>query len=187
MQDDRYINFNWGSDSPFPGLIPPNDFSVRWTRSEFIPSGHYKVTLQSDDGARLWLNDRVIINNYVNPTLEPITVEVWSPGATADLRVDFFDRSQIAAVSLGFLKVPNSPGSSTGGFVVPGVPNIPPAGGSGGSGGSGGGAARWLRWRVWRRYKPDHPAVSRRPLSVRLQRGCHLCFQSERAPRAVDG
>lgn len=138
VQDDRYLNFNWGSDSPFPGLIPPNDFSVRWTRSEFIPWGHYKVTLRSDDGARLWLNGRVIINNYVNPSLEPQSIEVWSPGDMADLRVDFYDRSKTAAIALSMEKIPNSPGANGSLFVVPGVPNIPPAGGSGGTGGSGG-------------------------------------------------
>ncbi len=33
VRNDRDIDFDWGSDSPAPG-VPDDNFSVRWTREE---------------------------------------------------------------------------------------------------------------------------------------------------------
>ena len=56
-QIDSAIDFDWGDDSPAPG-IPDNDFTVRWTGSLLTNSaGTYYFRADRDDGFRLYINN----------------------------------------------------------------------------------------------------------------------------------
>jgi hypothetical protein len=56
VRNDAQINFNWGTDSPAPGQIGTDNFSVRWTQTRDFPAGLYHFTMTVDDGGRLWVN-----------------------------------------------------------------------------------------------------------------------------------
>lgn len=55
---DPVVKFDWGEDSPEQDMLEPVEFSVRWQGSVYAPdSGEYEFILQTDNGARLWIND----------------------------------------------------------------------------------------------------------------------------------
>jgi PA14 domain/CotH kinase protein/Lamin Tail Domain/Bacterial Ig domain/Chitobiase/beta-hexosaminidase C-terminal domain len=59
------VNFNWGTGSAAAGLLPADDFSVRWQgRIEAPVSGAYYLQTNSDDGVRVWVNGALVINNW---------------------------------------------------------------------------------------------------------------------------
>ena len=61
---DKSINFDWGLGSPNP-LIRSDRFSVRWQGIVISPTTEkYTFITQSDDGVRLWVNNKEIINNW---------------------------------------------------------------------------------------------------------------------------
>src|SRR5437879_4845790 len=59
---DSTINFDWWG-SPIWG-IPADNFTVRWTGS-VLPkyTEDYRFYTISDDGVRLWINDKLVIDN----------------------------------------------------------------------------------------------------------------------------
>ncbi len=61
---DPNINFDWGGKSPVEG-IPADLVSVIWT-GQLLPktSETYTIYLTVDDGARLWLGDRLLIDAW---------------------------------------------------------------------------------------------------------------------------
>ena len=63
---DSQINFNWGNGGPKEGFNVDN-FSVRWT-FDLIPekTGNYILDVLSDDGVRLYLNNRLVISDWTN-------------------------------------------------------------------------------------------------------------------------
>ena len=62
---DPQIDFNW-SDAPAAGLTH-NYFSVRWTGSVLAQeAGDYTFVTTSDDGVRLWVDDKQIIDDWSN-------------------------------------------------------------------------------------------------------------------------
>ncbi|GMU24736.1 MAG: hypothetical protein AMXMBFR13_48080 [Phycisphaerae bacterium] len=64
VRRDSSINFDWGSGSP-SALISSNTFSVRWTGQVKAPATNdYTFYTVSDDGVRLWLDGRLIIDNW---------------------------------------------------------------------------------------------------------------------------
>ena len=64
VRDDRYLNHNWGSGSPASGVIGNDNFSARWTKTLSGAPGNDHITMTSDDGARLYVNNQLIIDNW---------------------------------------------------------------------------------------------------------------------------
>src|SRR5205085_1192025 len=79
---DPRIAFRWDRGSPTDDMIArgelsgdhalPNDnFSVRWSGILTPPvTGKYELTISSNDGSRLYLNDQLLIDNWeITPRL----------------------------------------------------------------------------------------------------------------------
>ncbi|MEA3224944.1 MAG: PA14 domain-containing protein, partial [Planctomycetota bacterium] len=63
---DPTVDFDWGNGPADPSLRSDN-FAVRWIGEIEAPaSDTYTFHTQSDDGIRLWVNGRLIINNWTD-------------------------------------------------------------------------------------------------------------------------
>ncbi|MBA3700069.1 MAG: hypothetical protein H0W78_14565, partial [Planctomycetes bacterium] len=62
---DTQVNFDWANGSPAPGVVPTNNFSVRWD-GEIVPRFNeaYTLTFRTDDGVRVWFNGLLIVNHW---------------------------------------------------------------------------------------------------------------------------
>jgi hypothetical protein len=74
IRDDANIDFNWDLGSPAEG-IPSDHFSVRWSRTSYLEEGLYRFTINVDDGARLWVDDELIIDDWTNRPLRELTAD----------------------------------------------------------------------------------------------------------------
>jgi hypothetical protein len=61
IRDDDRLDFDWGLGSP-DQLIPPDRFSVRWTRSIDLEAGTYRFDLVVDDGVRFWIDNLLVLD-----------------------------------------------------------------------------------------------------------------------------
>lgn len=98
---DPTVAFDWGRGSPAPG-VDPDTFSVRWT-GFVVPrySQTYTFATTSDDGVRLWVDGRLIIDQW-NPHSRRVdtgTVTLVA-GARVPLRLEYFDRTHSAVAQL---------------------------------------------------------------------------------------
>lgn len=63
-QDDQQINFSWGAGAP-SSQLPVDNFSTRWTGYVYVDTpGQYTFFTESDDGVRVTLNGKQVINNW---------------------------------------------------------------------------------------------------------------------------
>lgn len=63
VRDDSAVNFDWGTGSPGSGVNRDN-FSARWTGFVHLGAGTHTFHVTTDDGARLWVNDQLIIDQW---------------------------------------------------------------------------------------------------------------------------
>ena len=62
---DGKIDFRWGRSSPHPKIT--DNFSVRWEGElEIDKSDHYTFYINSDEGTKLFLDDELIIDTWLN-------------------------------------------------------------------------------------------------------------------------
>ena len=91
VRRDLTVDFDWGHDEPAPGL-PAEHFSVRWLGWLVVPTtGLYRFQVSVDDGMRVWLNDRVLLNEWRNQPRREYAVNVpLTAGVAYRLRVDYY-------------------------------------------------------------------------------------------------
>ncbi|MBV9851266.1 MAG: glycoside hydrolase family 3 C-terminal domain-containing protein [Armatimonadetes bacterium] len=102
---DRQIQFDWNSRPPAPGVARTN-FSVRWTGRLVAPAtGRYTLALTADDGCRLFLDGRRLIDHWVESSGTPQTVAVnLVAGRAYGLRVEYFQAGGQAFAQLNWTR-----------------------------------------------------------------------------------
>jgi hypothetical protein len=71
-RSEKSIDFDWGYGSP-DARIPPDNFSVSWTRTVDFEPGLYRFTTTTDDGVRLWVGEQVVIDRWRDQLPLPTT------------------------------------------------------------------------------------------------------------------
>jgi hypothetical protein len=94
------INYDWGTGSPAPGTINADFFSARWSRSVYFSAGNYRFTTQSDDGIRVFVGDRLIIDNWSSHPIQTDTADVDLGAGTYTIRVDYYENAGDAVAKL---------------------------------------------------------------------------------------
>ena len=89
VRDDRYLNQNWGEASPGPG-VNSDLWSARWTRQVAVQPGRYRVVATSDDGSRVWVNNQLVIDNWIDQTTTR-SAEITANGNVATVVVEYYD------------------------------------------------------------------------------------------------
>ncbi len=105
VRSDLAIEFNWQDGSPAPN-INPDRFSVRWKRTVDLPAGSYRFEMTVDDGARLWVNGRLLIDAWEVQLPQTYTAEMYLPGGPTPIRMEYFDSLGHAVARLTWRQVP---------------------------------------------------------------------------------
>ncbi|HEY0762280.1 MAG TPA: glycoside hydrolase family 3 C-terminal domain-containing protein [Pyrinomonadaceae bacterium] len=96
---EREVNYDWGMEGPAPG-IPADDFSARWT-GKLVPakSGKYRFGAIADDGVRVYLDGKLITEDWTDHAPATITGEVTlEAGKSYDIKMEYYE-SKIGAVA----------------------------------------------------------------------------------------
>lgn len=98
---DALIDFNWNHEQPMPG-VPAEEFTVRWTGWLVPPvTGHYVLHLAVDDGARLWLDGKQLLDEWRGQPLGYYVVPVdLQAGRPYRLRLDYCQYSRDATARM---------------------------------------------------------------------------------------
>ena len=106
---DSTIDFDWGQSAPFADMNS-NGFSVRWVGRVIVSnSEHYTFHTVTDDGVRLWINNKLIIDawrdEFLNLAATPLLL---IGGQTNEMRMEMFDARDRAVARL-FWSSPTTP------------------------------------------------------------------------------
>ncbi|MCX7847786.1 MAG: PA14 domain-containing protein [bacterium] len=98
---DPVIAFDYADHSPLPGLCKPDHFSIRWTGWLSLPQAT-TVTwfLATDDGARLYLDDQLILDHWGTHSKEEKSTIIPLAAGEHAVRVDYYEHCGWAAAWL---------------------------------------------------------------------------------------
>jgi beta-glucosidase len=101
-KQDEQLNFKWTLYSPNPEKLQPDNYSVRWTGKLEAPnSGKYQLGLRGNDGFRLYLNGKLVIDNWEKLSYSTKTVDIdFSKGQKYDIAVEFHENRGEANIEL---------------------------------------------------------------------------------------
>ncbi len=100
---DAGIDFDWGLEAPLAG-VPSDQFSVRWTgRLQAPETGEYEVATTADDGVRLWLDGKLLIDDWNQHAPEYHAGHVkLEAGRQYEIKLEYYDEILGASVKLSW-------------------------------------------------------------------------------------
>ncbi len=104
VRNDENISYDWRAGSPAPG-IPADGFSARWTRMYPFEGATYRFRIIVDDGARMWVDDQLIIDSWHDGSTREITVDYALVQGTHSLRVEYYENTGDARIRVWWEKI----------------------------------------------------------------------------------
>ena len=104
VRNDGTIDFNWGYGSPASGL-PVDNFSARWTRTWYVSEGVYRFHALMDDGVRLYVDNALVMSDWRAGGQREVTKDLWLWRGTHDLRVEYYEQSGVASITVWAEKI----------------------------------------------------------------------------------
>jgi beta-glucosidase len=98
---DQRVDFGWTLNSPGRG-IPFDWYSVRWAGTILIPaSGVHRIGVEGNDGYRLWIDDKLVLDDWRKQSFGTKTVPVSLAKNTEHaIRLEYFESTGNARVKL---------------------------------------------------------------------------------------
>ncbi len=94
------IDHAWGTAAPVAG-VGADRFSARYTATLEVPTtGTYTFATRGDDGVRLWVDGKLVINDWLPHPAERHTGTVALTAGVVALRLDYFEVDGGAELSL---------------------------------------------------------------------------------------
>jgi unsaturated chondroitin disaccharide hydrolase len=121
---DLQVNFNW-SGAPISG-IGADTFSVRWT-GKVTPQTSEKYTfyVNSNNGARLWVNHKLLIDNWTSHnTIENSGSITLKTKTSYDIQLEFWDNTGGATAQLKWKTGTIAKGTIPSARLSPGTQNV---------------------------------------------------------------
>jgi GH43 family beta-xylosidase len=99
-RDDAVVDFTWGEAEPAPE-VGADHFSVRWTGYLEVPEeGSYSFATVADDGVRLFVDDKPIIDDWTFHAASRVEGTAQLSAGFVPIRLEYFDGGLHAEVAL---------------------------------------------------------------------------------------
>jgi hypothetical protein len=108
VRNDPSISFDWGLGSPGPE-IPPDNFSVRWTRNLNFSAGVYRFYTRTDDGVRLWVDGALVVNQWKDQSPTTYAADVFLTQGAHNIRMEYYERAMGAVAMLSWERADQFP------------------------------------------------------------------------------
>ena len=114
-QNATQLNFNWAGNSPGCNLAGQL-YSARWESTQDAPAtGFYTVLLTVDDGARIFLDDKLILDAWREQPPTNFSTTVYLNAGAHAWRVEYFQSTGGAQISVNVVAgvIPQGQGNSS--------------------------------------------------------------------------
>ena len=93
------LSFNWGNGGP--SQVGDDAFSIRFSRRVTVTPAYYQFTAVADDGIRVWVDGRLLINAWpADPSQSYVAGQVLT--GSHDILVEYYEQSGLANVRLDY-------------------------------------------------------------------------------------
>lgn len=98
IRNDSNIDFNW--DQGAPSGFGPDNFSIRWTRNVDFSSDEYRFHVRMDDGARLYVDNSLVIDDWRDNSVREVTGDIWLGSGVHTIRVEYYEHTGAAQITV---------------------------------------------------------------------------------------
>ena len=123
-RNDADIDFDWGPFSPAPH-VPVDSFGVRWARQVPLEAGPYRFYARVDDGVRLWVDGRLILDEWRDSPVRTYSSYMLLGEGAHTLRVDYYEAGGLAQARVWWEKIAHFSGWRAEYYANPNLADTP--------------------------------------------------------------
>ena len=106
VRNELDINYNWGTDSPIPGVVPADNYSIRWGRIANFAAGNHLFVVDVEGGVRVWLNGQILIDSWGESERRQLEATTRMDQGGHGLTVEYWKATGNGAISFGWGLLP---------------------------------------------------------------------------------
>ena len=125
IQSENTIGGEWGFGKPIVSL-PDDHWSARWTQAFNLVPGQYRISIQADDGVRVYLNGGLILDEWHGHLPQVYTIDFTATNQLQTISVEYYDAILQAYLRFQLARVDGSSTVITPPTPTPVSPQLPP-------------------------------------------------------------
>jgi len=92
-RNDKQVEFQWTLFGPVPEKLNYDFYSIRWSGKLTAPeTGKFKIGIDGNDGYRLYLDGKLILDNWIKRTRQVVTADFdFEIDREYDLLIEFYE------------------------------------------------------------------------------------------------
>lgn len=91
LKNDKTLDKTWGLRSPNEDYLPRDNFSIRWTRELEFAQKTYRFYLDITDGGKLYIDDVLVLNEWMDSERRLVTVDVALKKGTHEIKFEYYN------------------------------------------------------------------------------------------------
>ncbi len=136
VRQESAIDYDWEGLSPDP-VVNVDNFSAQWVRTYHFAAGTYRFKATTDDGMRVWIDGKIIIDDWTDGKVRTIDADVNLSSGPHQITVEYYEFGGKAVAGFtwdmvsGHPEQPSQPMPPSKPMPpqVPGGPGMPPPSG----------------------------------------------------------
>jgi glucose/arabinose dehydrogenase len=117
-RNETAIDFGWNDGSPDP-LVTNDNFSARYTKTADLAAGTYQFTTSSDDGVRLYVDNELLIDKFIDQGTTTYTATKALTAGSHTIRLEYFENGGGAVLHMNYVKIGDTtPPPATGEYTA---------------------------------------------------------------------
>lgn len=87
---DAAVNFVWNASSPDPS-VPLDNFSCRFTKSNYYSKGTYNFRATADDGVRVYIDGELVLNQWKDQPSTTFNFQKTLTAGVHEIKIEYFE------------------------------------------------------------------------------------------------
>ena len=134
IRNESNIDYDWGQNYPGGNChgdscwgVWKDNFSARWTKREYFTEGRYSFLVGADDGVRMWVDGKLILNEWRDQGYTEFTRAITLTEGYHDLKVEYYEKAYAARIKVKYERLNQynlnviKEGTGVGGVVASGI------------------------------------------------------------------
>lgn len=95
---DKAVFYDWGLGAPEKTGLPSDRFSIRWAGDRHFQAGCYRFGLFVDDGARLWVDGELLVDEWLDGRSEYYSPVTFLTTGYHDIVIEYYENTGEAEI-----------------------------------------------------------------------------------------
>ncbi len=103
-QSESQVGRYWGFNSPIPGIVNADNFSIRYGSSQPFNAARYEFHVYADDGVRLYIDGALVLDSWINNSANGDVFALDMTAGDHVITVEYREITRVATLAIAYFE-----------------------------------------------------------------------------------